>query len=60
MKPLSIDINRDTCIECGFCEKICPRNAIAPHPEYGFVIGDACVGCGLCVKKCPVMAISKK
>jgi NAD-dependent dihydropyrimidine dehydrogenase PreA subunit len=57
---MSVVIDRDHCIECGFCEKICPKNAIYPHPEYGYIISEDCISCGLCIKKCPVAAIEKR
>ncbi len=52
-------IDRDECIECGFCEKICPKDTISTHEAYGFEIGDACISCKLCIKNCPVKAISQ-
>ncbi|MGM0442758.1 MAG: 4Fe-4S binding protein [Fibrobacterota bacterium] len=57
---MSIIIDRDHCIECGFCANICPKQAISPHKDYGYTISqDTCISCGLCVKKCPVAAIEK-
>ena len=46
-KRLVIQINKDKCIECGKCGKICSKNK---HPKL-------CSGCGECVKMCPVNAI---
>ncbi|TDT72432.1 4Fe-4S dicluster protein [Hypnocyclicus thermotrophus] len=51
-------IDEHTCIECGFCQKICPKEAIE-KTEIAYKITGKCVSCGLCVKKCPVDAISK-
>ncbi len=59
-KPIS---DRDICISCGLCAKICPEACIEmeklknyeklkPVTDY-----DYCKGCGLCVKECPVKAI---
>lgn len=52
-------INKDECIECGFCEKICPKKAIKKRKDYGYEIDDSCISCGLCFKNCPVNAIEK-
>lgn len=59
-KPI---IDKDICISCGLCAKICPENCIEmkkvkgydklkPIPDYNY-----CKGCGLCAKECPVKAI---
>ncbi len=53
-----LKIDRDECIECGFCAAICPKKAITVHSKYGYEIDDKCVSCGLCEKNCPVKAIS--
>ena len=52
-------IDKIECIECGFCSKICPKNAII-KTEHAYEITDACVSCSLCFKNCPVKAISKE
>ncbi|NCN22376.1 4Fe-4S dicluster domain-containing protein [Candidatus Falkowbacteria bacterium] len=59
-KPIT---DRNICISCGLCAKICPENCIEmkkvksydklkPVTDY-----DYCKGCALCVKECPVKAI---
>jgi len=52
-------IDKDKCIECGFCEKICPKEVIEPNSSYGYQINAGCISCGLCSKNCPVNAVSK-
>ncbi|OQY41592.1 MAG: hypothetical protein B6227_04605 [Fusobacteriia bacterium 4572_74] len=52
-------INKDECIECGFCKRICPKGAIELHSSYGYEIDLNCISCSLCSKNCPVNAISK-
>ena len=52
-------VDRDQCIECGFCQKICPKEAIDTHSSYGYEIDETCMSCGLCSKNCPVNAIAK-
>lgn len=51
-------IDKDECIECGFCETICPVEAIEKS-KIAYEVTDKCIDCGLCAKKCPVEAISK-
>lgn len=53
-------INKDECIECGFCASICPKGAIAKAKDFAYEIDTTCVSCGLCAKKCPVNAIKKE
>ena len=55
--------DKNKCIGCGACARICPETAIAmvsendgkqkPQTDYAF-----CKGCGLCAKECPVKAIN--
>lgn len=52
-------INKDQCIECGFCQSICPKSAISISKDYAYEIGTSCIACGLCLKHCPVNAIFK-
>ncbi len=53
--------DKDKCIGCGLCAKICPESTIVmkqekkglkPDTDY-----DYCKGCGLCAAHCPVKAI---
>lgn len=52
-------IDEATCIDCGVCKKLCPRNAIELS-KFTHKINDNCISCGICFKNCPVSAISKK
>ena len=50
---------RDRCTGCGACAAVCPRAALAMHPDdEGFMQPSvdmaACVRCGLCASTCPV------
>ena len=53
------NIDEGTCIDCGVCKILCPKNAIE-LTKFARKINDSCVSCGLCAKNCPVKAISKK
>lgn len=48
------------CIECGKCEKECPKGAIYPSCGQYAVIPRRCIECGKCAKVCPVGAPVKK
>ncbi|SKA97741.1 dihydroorotate dehydrogenase (fumarate) [Caloramator quimbayensis] len=50
-------INKDKCILCGLCAKICPYFALTVDKEV-IVNRDKCFGCGLCQSKCPSKAIN--
>lgn len=56
-------IDKNICISCSMCSKICPEACIGmktgkengklkPSINYNY-----CKGCGLCAKECPVKAI---
>lgn len=49
--------DREKCILCGLCEKICPYFAIKMSTEIK-VDTQKCFGCGLCQSRCPKNAIS--
>ena len=50
------EIESDTCIECGVCEKRCQVAAICIVDGRAVVDLAKCIGCGLCVTGCPVDA----
>lgn len=52
-------IDEGTCIDCGVCKRLCPRNAVELS-KFTHKINNNCVSCGICFKNCPVNAISKK
>lgn len=52
-------VNKDVCVACGACTKVCPTAAIAVYRGcYAQVDAERCVGCGLCAKTCPASCIS--
>lgn len=50
-------IDREKCIGCGICEKVCPDSAAFLKDKKAYINYDYCKGCGLCAKECPVGAI---
>lgn len=51
-------INRQICVACGACAKVCPRNTIYVYKGmYADIDDSKCVGCGMCQKICPAGAI---
>jgi ech hydrogenase subunit F len=50
-----LDIEIDSCIFCGACQKRCPANAITVSrtPKSWSVNHYACIICGYCVEVCP-------
>jgi len=66
-------VDRNVCIGCGKCMKVCPQNLIALIPEENTIqplcsslssaketrsaCGAGCIGCGICERLCPAGAI---
>ena len=63
MKPQSKSIafiHKDSCVACGCCLKICPRQALDIWKgSYAIVSHDLCVGCGKCLSVCPGNLLKK-
>lgn len=56
-KMFPMEINQKKCIQCGFCQKICPNSSIEKD-EAGYHITENCVSCQHCAAYCPQLAIS--
>ena len=54
------DINKNACINCYACVRVCPVKAIEVKAgqNYARIIQERCVGCGSCLNICPVNAVS--
>lgn len=53
-------IDRERCIGCGKCEKVCTFSAILKKDEKFEIMGERCDECGSCYLACPVQAINSK
>ena len=52
-------VDSKTCVACGCCVKICPRDAIEIWKGITARISlEKCVGCGRCAKECPASVIT--
>ena len=51
------DIFRNTCIACGLCVEVCPKDAIQLVEGKAVIDTDKCTACGECVAVCPVSAV---
>lgn len=51
---------KSNCIECGKCEKECPKDAIYQTCGQYAIIPRRCIECGKCAKVCPVGAPEPK
>ncbi|MDD7018852.1 MAG: 4Fe-4S binding protein [Bacteroidales bacterium] len=51
---------KDRCVACGVCVKVCPKGAISIYKGcYSVVDEDICIGCGICERNCPAGVIHK-
>lgn len=58
IKP-GFKIDKEKCIACGSCVKVCTFSAIIPGKKYS-INGNRCDECGSCYSVCPVNAIESK
>lgn len=63
LKPASyfslfrIRVEKEKCIGCGKCEKVCPMNVEVPHNSWRKKHATECILCMKCVEKCPQNAL---
>ncbi len=58
MEGVTVNVNRDMCVGCGECFKVCIYDAMKMIDEKAKIDQDACLGCGRCANKCPNQAIT--
>lgn len=51
-------IDKEKCIGCKTCPKVCPVLAIKMEDRLAVIDDDVCRGCNACEQRCPVYAIS--
>lgn len=52
-------VDKDRCVACGACTKVCPRETIKIWKGcFAKVEESLCVGCGKCANVCPAGAIT--
>ena len=52
-------VDKNICVACGVCTKVCPREAIRIYRGcFAQVEEVRCAGCNLCGKACPAGCIS--
>lgn len=54
-RKLRVEVDRETCIECGICEKSCPMGLT---PQLGEGLSAYCWNCGECIDNCQTDALS--
>ena len=58
---LNYVIDKDKCVGCSACAKVCPVDAISGKIKEPFAIDQSkCIKCGACIEKCKFGAIEKK
>ena len=58
MEGVEVRVNRDTCVGCGECFKVCIYDAMKMKDNKAMIDQEDCKGCGRCERVCPNGAIS--
>ncbi len=53
---LNFQFNKDTCVDCGLCDKACPVG-LDVRKDIG---GMECIACGDCIRVCPKNSLARK
>ena len=56
--PFDVRIDREACVKCGRCEKVCPTFSIDKETIEEGKTRMTCVKCGKCIDECPKQAIA--
>jgi len=58
---VTLTLDKDKCIGCAMCEKVCPHSVFKIHGGKAVIADiDSCMECGACVRNCPVKALDVK
>lgn len=61
IKRLELKADKDKCIGCNVCDKVCPMSLkVSKKVEDGKMYDDECILCGACADQCPKKAIIYK
>ena len=52
-----VSIDKNKCIGCGMCEKVCTASAIHVGNNVAVIDDSKCLSCGMCAVNCPRGAI---
>jgi len=58
MEGVEVKVNRDICVGCGECFKVCIYDAMKMDGNKAMIDQKECKGCGRCEMVCPNGAIS--
>ncbi len=56
-EPITAEVDREQCIGCELCNRLCPFGALEYVDGKANVVEAICKGCGICAASCPVSAI---
>jgi heterodisulfide reductase subunit A len=57
IEPLTAVVDREVCIGCRICERVCPFKAISIVERKALLNEALCTGCGVCAAACPTSAM---
>lgn len=63
LKPMSyfslmrVQVDKNQCVSCGKCQKVCPMNVDMTDPSRKRANGTECILCLACVENCPKKAL---
>jgi heterodisulfide reductase subunit A len=60
VEAISVKVEPDACIGCGFCVDMCPYQALSIVDGKLEIIEALCKGCGTCVATCPTGALEQR